>query len=215
MWHPLSNNKEQTDQLYQADEQFQLNAPNQETEKILNFPGFHQSPYEQHNPIQKAKQLTHPTMYGLAEPSTGKSTTPATEEEPPRSPLLACRALSRSMRYSMRTPLCGNARSSLKAAGAGPAAAEEAATARSATTATAIAIATATSGGLIGCRRSEARRRKRERFLAPRLRVRVAKFATLFALKGLGTAANSRLGVYAPLVEAPVQEHGRRLGSKV
>jgi hypothetical protein len=186
MWHPLSNNKEQTGQLYQAEQQFQLNAPNQETEKIFNFPGFHQSPYEQHNPIHpqtttKAKQLTHPTMYGLAEPSTGKSTTPATEEEPPRSPLLACRALSRSMRCSMRTPLCGNARSSLKAAGAGPAAAEEAATTRSAATAT--AIATATSGSLIGSRRSEARRRKRERFLAPQLSVRVAKFATLFALE--------------------------------
>uniref|UniRef100_A0A0A9D3R5 Uncharacterized protein n=1 Tax=Arundo donax TaxID=35708 RepID=A0A0A9D3R5_ARUDO len=86
-------------------------------------------------------------MYGLAEPSTGKSTTPATAGAPPSSPLLAlrCRALSRSLRCSIGTPLWGTARSSVSAAGNGSAAA-----AAPRPTSSAATTSTATSGGLIG-----------------------------------------------------------------
>lgn len=128
------------------------------------------------------RQLTHPTMYGLAEPSTGKSTTPAT---PPSSPLLElrCRAQSRRFSSSRATPLCGTARCSASAAGSnGTEAAAAAPAPRSAATATAATTATATSGGLIGaggcCGRGDVagpdtRRgeKESERVVARRLRV--------------------------------------------
>lgn len=86
-------------------------------------------------------------MYGLAEPSTGKSTTPAT---PPSSLLLEtrCRAASRRLSSSRGTPLCGTARCNRSAAGNGVA--DSAAAAATAAAATRRSAATATSGGLIG-----------------------------------------------------------------
>ncbi|KAG8062908.1 hypothetical protein GUJ93_ZPchr0003g16607 [Zizania palustris] len=62
-------------------------------------------------------------MNGSAEPSTGKLTTPATTDDPPRSPLLLCRALSCSLRYSTGIPFGGSGRSILNAAGDGAASA--------------------------------------------------------------------------------------------
>lgn len=204
-------NKAQTDQNYVRQSSNFSSTPEQK--KKNSFPQFHQSACEQRNPIQpeqpqkkKAKQLTHPTMYGLAEPSTGKFTTPVTAGDPPRSPLLACRALSRSMRCSMRTPLWGNARSSVSAAsvGADADAADEAVPERSTATATAIAIAT--SAGLIGSRRGEARRRKRALLgaVAAAARTRSRIRTPFLALKGLVTDVNLRRScICPPIVPQP------------
>lgn len=65
----------------------------------------------------RVRAVEYPTVNGLEEPSTGKSTTPAdvSEEAPSRD--RPCRARSRALRYFKLTPFIGNALSSLSIAG--------------------------------------------------------------------------------------------------